>query len=201
MQMPSSVHLGRPDLTANQLKQKLEEFQEKKRKTYHISSTHKQSRSFSKEFEQSSQLRNTDAASSKAGTSSLRYATNAPARAQPQAASPVQTFLVDQQTHQQPTTAAASGIIISIHIQSDEVPKGLCVGTSLEHAVALVDAKCSLVLPADFDASLETATLRFYTAAGEEAAEMQVSTLDGDYRVLTVPVEGQLTVLAETTRQ
>ena len=200
-QMPSSVHLGKPDLTADQLRQKLEEFQEKKRKTYHIPSTHKQSRSFSKELEQSSQLRKADAAPSKPAPPSLRHPAHAPARAQPPAPAPVHTFLIDQQPLAKLSEAPAHSITVSVQVQADEVPAGLSVGTSLADAVALVDGKCRLVLPEDFDASLETATLLFFSAAGEQVAEMQVSTLDGDYRVVTVSAEGQLTVLAETTRQ
>ena len=120
----------------------------------------------------------------------------APAKLHPPTQAPRQTFLVDQQ----PLEATVGSICIAVHVQSDELPAGLSVGTSSEDSMPLVDSKCRVTLPRSFDSSLETVTLRFFSADGEQLAEMQVSTLDGDYRVQTIEVDSGLTVLAETTR-
>ncbi len=198
--MPSSLQLGGLELTADHLKQKLEEFQEKKRKTFQISSVHMKSRSFSKEYEQHSQLEKADNLASKHEKPRLQPATKRLAELKvPEVGLP--GAFSDEQRYKQNFLEATGGTIcISIQIQQDEVPTGLSVGTSLEDAVAVADSRCQVRLPKTFDASLETATLCFFDEDGDRVAEMQVSTLDGDYRVHTLTINSQLTVLAETSR-
>lgn len=158
------------------------------------------SRSFSKEYEQHSQLDKADHSTTKRAQPPLQLAKkrlaelNVPEVGQPRAFS-------DEQHHKQNSLKATGGTIcISIHIQADEVPTGLSVGTSLEDAAAVVDSRCQVLLPKTFDASQETITLCFFDEDGERVAELQVSTLDGDYRVHTLTINSQLTVLAETSR-